>query len=60
MAVIHVLELTVPAPPRYPHIYPLLFSVYSAVQLGLLLVYMNLRQLLQPESAEAKNSKLSS
>jgi hypothetical protein len=45
MATIHVLHVMVPPPPNYPHIYPLLFSVYSAVNLGLLLLYMNARQL---------------
>lgn len=44
MVVIHVLELTVPPPSRYPHLYPLLFSVFSAGNLGVLLVYMNMTQ----------------
>lgn len=45
MLVLHVLEATVPPPPRYPHIHALLFSVFSAANLGVLLLYSNAKQL---------------
>ncbi|GAB5035358.1 dolichyl pyrophosphate man9 c2 alpha-glucosyltransferase-like, partial [Nannochloropsis oceanica] len=44
MLLLHLLAASLPPPPRYPHLWPLLFSVFSAACLGVLLLYMNIRQ----------------
>ena len=44
MALVHALHCTMPPPPRYPHIYPLLYSATSAGFLGLTMLYTNALQ----------------
>jgi len=42
MIVLHVAELFVPCPQRYPDFYPALFSLFGALNLCVLFVYMNI------------------
>jgi len=44
MLLLHLAAASFPPPARYPHLFSLLFSVFSALCLGVLLVYMNVRQ----------------
>lgn len=44
-AALHVLELFVPPPNRYPHLYPTLNALYSAGHFSLFFCYFNYRQI---------------
>jgi len=44
MLLLHLAAASFPPPAHYPHLFSLLFSVFSALCLGLLLVYINVRQ----------------
>ena len=40
MLLIHTCHLFIPAPSNLPHIYPFLYSVYSALNFGIIYIYM--------------------
>jgi len=44
-AILHILEMYVEPPERYPHIYPTLTSLYSAGHFALFFCYFNYRQI---------------
>ncbi|XP_032239978.2 dolichyl pyrophosphate Man9GlcNAc2 alpha-1,3-glucosyltransferase [Nematostella vectensis] len=49
MVIIHVCAATIPSPSRYPDLYPVIISFYSAAHFGCFFLYFNYLQLTLPE-----------